>query len=276
MVDHIIKISDLDCATLLDDVFEIICRKNSHLSSRSNHFTLDRKLPEVIFYFCQCFKLAPEAQFFAIELFQEFTRNFLQQNSKIKEKVLSFCSKSTLYILVCVQISSKMSSHYKAIPQKAIVTHLNQITTMKQQKITKRDVILAELEILKTVNYDLNFLLPLDIIDLLLFFVQNWLKENNPQRLQNCTKLKETCLSILQMVYLRQHQILTDFDRGSVQGYCKLLLSVAVICVAVFIVDDDLSEVMAVFMANKCNLDHSELLKLSVCIIENIYKNKNS
>ena len=278
MVDYIVKISDLDCASLLDDVFETICSKNSKVSNKNCQFVLDKRLPEVMFYFCESFKLAPEASFFAVELFHGFTKSYVQQFSKQKEKMLAYCSKSTLYILVCIQISSKMSSHYKAIPQRSIMNHLNHINGNRQRRITKRDVIMAELEILQTVNYDLNFLLPLDIIDILLYFVQNWLKETNPQALPNCRQLKETCSSILEMVYLRQHQILGDFGKDTIhQSDCsQLLMSIAVICVAVFIVDDDLSEVIAVFMADKCNTDHSELLRLSVCIIENIYSHNSN
>ena len=278
MADYIVKITDLDCVSLLDDVFETICVKSNNATSNKFQIGLDKKLPEVIFYFCQSFELAPEASFFAVELFHGFTRKYIQQYSKQKEKMGLYCSKSTLYILVCIQISSKMSSHYKAIPQRCIINHLNHIHGNRLRHISKRDVLMAELEILQTVNYDLNFLLPIDIIDIMLYFVQNWLEESYPKALKNCCQLKKTCSSILEMVYLRQHQILIDFGKDTVQqsACSQMLLSIAVICVAVFIVDDDLSEVIAVFMADKCNTDHTALLKLSVCIIENIYNNNTN
>ena len=278
MLDYIVQISDLDNLSMIDDVFETVSVKNSCQSSRSCHYVPDKKLPEVIFYFCDLFKLAPEASFFAIELFHEFTRKYIQQFSKQKDKMVSYCTKSTLYVLVCIQISSKMSSHYKAIPQRCVINHLNNMSISRHRKIiSKREVITAELEILETVNYDLNFLLPLDVIDIMLYFVQNWLKDNNPKALENCSHLKETCLSILEMVYLRQHQILVDFMKDVPHTDCnQIMLSIAVICVAVFIVDDDLSEILAVFMAEKCKIDHTVLLKLSVCIIENIYNSNTN
>ena len=278
MLDYIVRITDLDNSSMVNDVFETMSLKNNSQSIRSCFYIPDKKLPEVIFYFCDLFKLAPEASFFAIELFHEFTTKYIQQYSNQKDKMTSYCSKSTLYILVCIQISSKMSSHYKAIPQRCVINHLNSMLMNRQRKIiSKREVILAELEILETVNYDLNFLLPLDVIDIMLYFVQNWLKTNNPQALENCGNLKETCLSILEMVYLRQHRIFLDFMKDVPHMDCsQIMLSIAVICVAVFIVDDDLSEIIAVFMADKCNVDHTVLLKLSVCIIENIYNSNTN
>lgn len=276
MIDYIVSISDIDTCAIVDDVFETMCNKNkSYLESNKNcHYFLNKKLPEIIFNLSKLFKLAPEVRYFAVELFHTFSNKYIQQFCQRKDKMIAFCSKSALYILVCIQISSKMSSHYKAISQRNVINQMHHASG--QHRVTKSDVINAELEILQLVNYDLNFLLPLDIIDVLLYFVQNFLKEENPSGLKNCSKLKETCSYILEMVYLRQHHILATFYGSSgIQTCDQILLSIAVICVAVFVLDDNLSEDIAVFLSKKCNLDQSDVLKMSVCITENVYKNKD-
>ena len=276
MMDYIVKIADIDSSAIVDDVFEIICLKNrTHLESTNSYqYFLSKKLPEIVFNLSKLFKLAPEARYFAVELFHAFSNKYIQKYCQRKDKMIAFCSNSALYILVCIQISSKMSSHYKAISQRNVINQMN--LANGQRRVSKADVIGAELEILQLVNYDLNFLLPLEIIDVLLYFVQNFLKEENQTGLKNCSKLKETCSCILEMVYLRQHHILTSFYGSSGQQACdQVLLSIAVICVAVFIVDDNLSEDIAVFLSKKCNADQSKVLKMSVCVTENVYKNKD-
>lgn len=267
--------SDLDCPQIIDDVFEVVCQKNTASKSTKNapQFMMNKKCPEIIFKLCDQFKLALEARYFAVELFNDFATAYIQQYGKRKDRMLAFCSNSALYILVCIQISSKMSSHYKAITQRSVINHYN--IASGEGRISRADVMATELEILQIVNYDLNFLLPNDIIDILLFYVQDYLDQRNPRVLENCEKLKETCASILEMVYLRHDRIMSMYSsRSDGKHTDNLLLSIAVICVAIFIVDDDLSEVVAVYLSEKCSTEHGKVLKLSVAIIENVYKDE--
>ena len=276
MADYIVNISDLDCLALVDDVFETLYQKNcERLSSKQGtQYFLNKKLPEIVFNLCKVFKLAPEARYFAVELFNAFANKYIQCFSKRKDKMIVFCSKSALYILVCIQISSKMSSHYKSISQRSIINQMNQANG--QRRVTKSDIITTELEILQMVNYDLNFLLPLDVIDVLLYYIQKYLEEEKPEALPNCSKLKETCSTILELVYLRQYFILSQFYGSSDRFVCdQMLLSVAVISVAIFVVEDDLSDFIAKFLATKCRIDRDDILKLSCVIIEHVTKAKS-
>jgi len=272
MSGSIVKISNLDCPNVISDIFILLKEKNDdHVKNRcNNRLFKNDALPSKIFDFCQQHKLAPEARYFAVELFNRFAQKYLKKYPNRKDKIVYFCSRGAIYMMVCVQIASKMVSHYKSISQRNVMSQID--TARDQKRVTKKEILTTELEILQMVDYDLNFLMPMDFLEILLYYIQLHLESCRPQSLINCRDLADSCLNIQDMVYIRETKILSKCEHyPDVQGN-RLLLAVAIICVAVFIVDDELSDIIALYLTEKCGLKHETVQCVSICIIEALTK----
>ena len=273
MYDAIVSLSDLDDASILDDIFIVLCEKNAKntLFNKNNNIRFkNKRLPQLFFHLCKSFQLNSETKYFALELFTVFANKFVQKYYTRKDKIKSFCSKSISYMFVCVQIASKMSNHYKTISQRSILTQVRK-SHSSDRNFTKSDILAMELEILSTVEYDLNFVLPVDFLEILLCHVQKYLYSYHPQEISDCVKLKNISSSILDMVYVRHHQMFRFLDESLTHiAEDKLLLSISVVCVAIFLLGGKLIDSVSGHLSQRCAVNNDNILKLSCCIIEHL------
>ncbi|XP_052053735.1 cyclin N-terminal domain-containing protein 1 isoform X1 [Apodemus sylvaticus] len=117
----------------------------------------------------------------------------LQNWRALKEQLFN---KFILRLVSCVQLASKLSFHYKALGY----AH------------TKEELLASELDILKSLNFQINLPTPLAYVEMLL----EVLGYNGC--LVPATQLHATCLTLLDLVYLLHEPIYESLLRASIEN----------------------------------------------------------
>ncbi|XP_021031903.1 cyclin N-terminal domain-containing protein 1 isoform X2 [Mus caroli] len=117
----------------------------------------------------------------------------LQSWRALKEQLVN---KFILRLVSCVQLASKLSFHYKALGY----VH------------TKEELLESELDILKSLNFQINLPTPLAYVEMLL----EVLGYNGC--LVPATQLHATCLTLLDLVYLLHEPIYESLLRASIEN----------------------------------------------------------
>nr|XP_042138773.1 cyclin N-terminal domain-containing protein 1 isoform X2 [Peromyscus maniculatus bairdii] len=117
----------------------------------------------------------------------------LQKWRALKEQLFN---KFTLRLVSCVQLASKLSFHYKALGYIC----------------TKEELLESELDVLKSLNFQINLPTPLAYVEMLL----EVLGYNGC--LVPATQLHATCLTLLDLVYLLHEPIYGSLLRASIEN----------------------------------------------------------
>ncbi|XP_003414306.1 cyclin N-terminal domain-containing protein 1 [Loxodonta africana] len=123
----------------------------------------------------------------------------------LKEQLFN---KFILRLVSCVQLASKLSFHYKIISN---VTVLNFLQALGYQH-TKEELLESELDVLKSLNFQVNLPTPLAYVEMLL----EVLGYNGC--LVPATQLHATCLTLLDLVYLLHEPIYESLLRASIEN----------------------------------------------------------
>ncbi|XP_006878099.1 PREDICTED: cyclin N-terminal domain-containing protein 1 [Chrysochloris asiatica] len=123
----------------------------------------------------------------------------------LKEQLFN---KFILRLVSCVQLASKLSFHYKIISN---ITVLNFLQALGYQH-TKEELLESELDVLKSLNFQINLPTPLTYVEMLL----EVLGYNGC--LVPATQLHATCLTLLDLVYLLHEPIYESLLRASIEN----------------------------------------------------------
>ncbi|XP_003467177.1 cyclin N-terminal domain-containing protein 1 isoform X1 [Cavia porcellus] len=126
------------------------------------------------------------------------------QNWRARKEQL--CSKFILRLVSCVQLASKLSFHYKIINN---LTALHFLQALGYQ-YTKEELLESELDVLKSLDFQINRSTPLEYVETLL----EVLGYNGC--VVPATRLHATCLSLLDLVYLLHGPVYESLLRSAV------------------------------------------------------------
>ncbi|XP_019522656.1 PREDICTED: cyclin N-terminal domain-containing protein 1 [Hipposideros armiger] len=155
----------------------------------------------------------------------------------LKEQLFN---KFILRLMSCVQLASKLSFHYKIISNITVLNFLQALGYLH----TKEELLESELDVLKSLNFQINLPTPLAYVEMLL----EVLGYNGC--LVPTAQLHATCLTLLDLVYLLREPIYESLLRASIENSTPnqlqgekfvsvkedlMLLAVGIIAASVFI-----------------------------------------
>ncbi|XP_027630593.1 cyclin N-terminal domain-containing protein 1 isoform X4 [Tupaia chinensis] len=123
----------------------------------------------------------------------------------LKEQLFN---KFILRLVSCVQLASKLSFHYNIISNVTVLNFLQALGYL----YTKEELLESELDILKSLNFQINLPTPLAYVEMLL----EVLGYNGCS--VSATQLHATCLTLLDLVYLLHESIYESLLRASIEN----------------------------------------------------------
>ncbi|KAM5150899.1 cyclin N-terminal domain-containing protein 1 [Callospermophilus lateralis] len=123
----------------------------------------------------------------------------------LKEQLFN---KFILRLVSCVQLASKLSFHYKIISNITVLNFLQALGYL----YTKEELLESELDVLKSLNFQINLPTPLAYVEMLL----EVLGYNGC--LVPATQLHATCLTLLDLVYLLHEPVYESLLRASIEN----------------------------------------------------------
>ncbi|KAM5274568.1 cyclin N-terminal domain-containing protein 1 [Ctenodactylus gundi] len=191
-------------------------------ASRKGGFR-ETRIVEFVFLLSEQWCLEKSVSYQAVEILERFmvkqADNICRQttNQPRDEKTESqnwralkqqLFNKFILRLVSCVQLASKLSFHYKIISN---ITVLNFLQALGYQ-YTKEELLESELDVLKSLNFQINLSTPLAYVEMLL----EVLGYNGC--LVPTTQLYATCLTLLDLVYLLHEPIYDSLLRASIEN----------------------------------------------------------
>ncbi|KAM6163020.1 cyclin N-terminal domain-containing protein 1 [Rhynchocyon petersi] len=184
----------------------------------------ETRIVEFVFLLSEQWCLEKSVSYQAVEILERFMvkqaenicrRATLELGEKQKTKAQSWrslkerlCDKFILRLVSCVQLASKLSFHYKIISN---VTVLNFLQALGYQ-CSKKELLESELDVLKSLNFQINLPTPLTYVEMLL----EVLGYNGC--LVPATQLYATCLMLLDLVYLLHEPIYESLLKASIEN----------------------------------------------------------
>ncbi|NP_001184146.1 cyclin N-terminal domain-containing protein 1 [Rattus norvegicus] len=189
-------------------------------AGRSGSFR-ETRIVEFVFLLSEQWCLEKSVSYQAVEILERFMvkqaenicqqatlqlrSNELQSWRALKEQL---SNKFILRLVSCVQLASKLSFHYKIVSN---ITVLNFLQALGYG-YTKEELLESELDILKSLNFQINLPTPLAYVEMLL----EVLGYNGC--LVPATQLHATCLTLLDLVYLLHEPIYESLLRASIEN----------------------------------------------------------
>ncbi|KAK3739312.1 hypothetical protein QZH41_017884 [Actinostola sp. cb2023] len=249
---------------LLEETLYVLAEENEksmdNAAERQGFFKGGR-IAEYVFLLCQEFGLPSESRFLSIEIFDrfmakhvsdlyEFIRSNTDENQKENwgEVEKRIKSQLPLRIVSCVQIASKLLSHYKTVTPNKARRFLNSVGC----RYSVNSILKSELRILKTLNYNVLFNTPLTFLETILEILGH-----NDSKAQ-VKVLHDISTKVLDIVYLKHHELYAklciaatgekctkeDRHKLAVLASDKMLMAVSVIGAASYIVDQTSSDMV--------------------------------
>nr|XP_004655396.1 cyclin N-terminal domain-containing protein 1 [Jaculus jaculus] len=133
------------------------------------------------------------------------TKTESQDWRTLKEQLFN---KFLLRLVSCVQLASKLSFHYRIVSNIAVLDFLQALGHLH----TKEELLESELDVLKSLNFQINLPTPLAYVEMLL----EVLGYNGC--LVPAIQLHATCLTLLDLVYLLHEPIYESLLRASIEN----------------------------------------------------------
>lgn len=243
---------------------------------------------EFIFLVCQKLKLPYEAKYIAVETFSRFMYLHMAEiykhvhnpitgkNYEWKTVENRVKSQVTLRALTCIQITSKLCSHYKIVSPQKIQNFLSQCG----YKYTVNSMAQSEFRILKTLQYELTQKTPMTYVEMLLEILSSY---------DQCYKIKDiytNSLKILDMYYINQKDILEKAvlisesqsltnklvleERKNAIRADYMLIACAIIGTAAFVVDYKNSDKIIKDLSELSSIANDDLIEFSTLFVKEI------
>jgi len=256
------------------------CEKSmADLSSNRGKFNIG-KAAELIFNLCQKFELPVEVKYAAIELFDQFMTIHITELQEIvrasssAEKQLDWSSvearikdQVVLRAMTCVQIASKLVSHYKAVHPSKVKRYLSACNLHYSMSSVNK----SEMRVLTTVNYQLPLTTPIVHIEMLLEVFK-----------RNCDGVNvdiilKAAINILDVSYISRTRLKdllryasTDDGEETLKRRCvsnHFLLAACVIVAASYVIDSSTNDTVIEQIALITCLDESDIIIYSTILV---------
>ena len=273
---------------LLQDSLKLLASKNEAAVTRNEQDETEgcfkTKSPVVfLFELCQHFGLRPEVQYWAAELFHRFMLNHiieLYEHVKDSQKTESPIQWSdvenrlkhqiVLRAVSCVQLASKLSSHYSIVSlgrAKAFLTSCG-------FRYATASIVQSEVRVLKTLDFKVHYPTPVEFLEALLGALGH-----NDKNIR-VKQLHGIALKVLDVFYLSRSQIFSKLRK--VVGPEKansaaaieadlMLLAASVITAAAFILDQSNSDYVMGHLSQITCIVNEDILNFTSVLLEEIF-----
>lgn len=272
---------------LLEEALYVLADENEKSMDNASGiqgFFKGGKTAEYVFLLCGEMGLPMETRFLAIEIFDKFMAKHVcslydlirsnsdtNQQKNWKEVENRVKTQVPLRIMSCVQLASKLTSHYKLVTPTKGQRFLNSIGHC----YTLGSMVKSELRILKTLDYHILITTPLTFLETILEILGH-----NDSRSQ-VKLLHDASVKLLDIVYLKYEEIysklcmaatgetcINDRQKLSVLANDLMLLAVSVIGAASFIVNQGTSDMVVEQLGRITQIPVDDVLDFATIIIE--------
>ncbi|XP_069098121.1 cyclin N-terminal domain-containing protein 1 [Pleurodeles waltl] len=246
---------------MLEDVLLDLAKQNDrYLKGLSEHAGIfkEPKVVEFVFLLAELWGIDNSARYQAVELLDRFmikhteeeyknsaeSRKKSQQTEKERWSSIKshLCETFVLRLVSCVQIASKLTFHCNMVNNKAALKFIQSLGFSYK----KEEILQSELTVLKTLKFQINVCTPFSFVEMLLEVL------GHNGCLLPLKELHETCLKLLDLVYLLRSSIYETLLRQSVDNYSPsdlhrekflsvkedfMLLAVGIIAASAFILN---------------------------------------
>ncbi|XP_022111087.1 cyclin N-terminal domain-containing protein 1-like isoform X2 [Acanthaster planci] len=242
----------------------------------------------MMFLVCDKFNQPPEARYLALEIFDRFMTKYARDQLKkahsgrggYQKKAAtwnSFLRKIQkhlkLYITSCVQIASKMCSHYKILTNRKCSRFLLDAGL----GCTSATILRTELTILETLDYHVYATSPLTYIETLLEIM------GHNDKSTSMKILHETSMKVMDLAYLRRSAVYDELFRvatGGMTGSAKdresfamvehdiMLFAVAVIGAASYVIDKTTSDQVIDHLSRITCIPTDDILEFATVLVQ--------
>ncbi|XP_072260162.1 cyclin N-terminal domain-containing protein 1 isoform X2 [Pyxicephalus adspersus] len=209
---------------MLEDILVNLAEKNEQvLENLSVHAGCFKqpKVIELIFMLTEQWCQDSSTKYQAVELLDRFMIIYVKQlyRSSTENKNLmeikeawtsakaSLCEKFILYLLSCIQITSKMNFHYHIISSNAVIQFLRSAG----YPYKKTELLQSEMTVLKTLDFHINIQSPFTFVEMLLEVLGY-----NGCSLQ-LKQVYDMCVKVLDLVYLLRNPIYDTVLKSAVE-----------------------------------------------------------
>ena len=237
-----------------------------------------------LFQLCKYFSLVPEIQYQAAELFQRFMVSHIKElythvkDSRSNSSPIDWNEVETrlkhqipLRAVSCVQLASKLNSHYNLVS----INKAKNFLTRCGYRYATASIVQSEVRVLKTLNYKIYEITPVEYIETLLETLGN---NDNTLKVK---QLHGVSLKILDMFYICREKIISklmqratpDSDPTTLRPALEadlMLLAAAVIGAAGFILDQTLSDYTIQQLSYIISVVPEDILEFSSILIEEV------
>lgn len=273
---------------LLDEALQMLAKENEknmlNVDDECRGIFKSGKRAVYIFLLCKHFKLGYEEQNVALELFSRFmSRHIVElmqhvrdtkntdnpiEWSHVEERIKH---QITLRAVTCVQLASKVSSHYAIIS----LGSAKRFLTAHGYRYATNSIIQSEIRVLKTLNYKVHPPIPLTYVEALL----EVLGHNSP-----CIKVKQLhgiCLGILELHYIQRDSIYTKLkqisgitcgqkSRATIIEKDNMLTGSAIIGAAAFILNTSTSDFVIEQLSRITEIVSEDISDFSAVLTEQV------
>ncbi|XP_064641984.1 cyclin N-terminal domain-containing protein 1-like [Lineus longissimus] len=282
---------------LLEDSFCILAEENKGAMRSTCHkqgFFKNSTSAEFVFLTCDKFRLRPETKYLAVELFDRFMVQHIQdlyqcvKKSKSKTKSKDWAAiqerirkQITLRIVSCCQLASKLTSHYKVNLFQVITPHKARVfLTNAGHRYYEDSILQSELRILKTLEYRVAIRTPIVYLETILEIMGGIAGSDCEVKIIHGISLK-----VLDMFYLRRQKMysqLYQMATGSsvMSGQDRLnfvavendfmLLAVAVIAASSYIIDQQDSDKVIKQLVKITKIPQDDILDFAAILVQDI------
>ncbi|XP_015754998.1 PREDICTED: cyclin N-terminal domain-containing protein 1-like [Acropora digitifera] len=261
-----------------------INEKNMDDASRIQGFFKGGKTAAYVFLLCEDMGLPSQTRFLAIEIFDRFMSKhvcglyeLIRSNSETnqqknwKEVENRVKTQLPLRVMSCVQLASKLTSHYKVVTASKGQRFLNSIGHC----YSLGSIVKSELRILTELDYHILVTTPLTFLETVLEILGH-----NDSRSQ-VKLLHEASVKLLDIVYLKFEEIysklcmaatgencISDRQKLSVLANDLMLLAVSIIGAASYIVNQATSDMVVEQLGRITQIPVDDILDFATIIIE--------
>ncbi|XP_013417816.2 cyclin N-terminal domain-containing protein 1-like [Lingula anatina] len=279
---------------MLEDWLRILVSQNEQRMLKANvahGYFKSGDAVQFVFLTCEHFKLADEAKYIAVELFDSFmVRHITDLWCEVKEMKISKEEKKkrwkeirvgverqmVIRVVSCCQLASKLTSHYKIISPRRVKKFLQEFVN---QRYSADSIMQSELRILKALEYKVMISSPLLYVETLL----EVLGHTEPDL--SVKVYHGVGLKVMDLVYIQRREIydllfLTALEQDTISEtdrnkcisleYDMFLLSSSVISAASYVVDQTNTDKVIDHLSQITKIPTSDILDFATVIVQHI------
>ncbi|XP_057294973.1 cyclin N-terminal domain-containing protein 1-like [Hydractinia symbiolongicarpus] len=280
-LDSYFDVSELHITPeLLEDNLKTLAEENQMKASKvleNDGYFKEGKATELIFNVCKRLSLSDDVKYVAVELFDNFMSKHITElyeivkNSSSKEKQVDWKSvearikdQAPLRALSCIQVASKLISHYKALTASKVKRFLSSCGL--QYSVTS--VVKSEMRVLRTIDYRMCITTPLTYVEMLL----EVLRRNCPGL--EASLVHSVTVKVLDVAYMQNfyiYQLLcesagVEFDMKLSAD--MLLLATCSIVTAAYVIDSESNDKLIEQMSLITCIEEADIIMFATILVK--------